>query len=319
MQAKMFRIGTRGSPLALAQAHDVRRRLTTALAIEADAVEIVVITTSGDRIQDRALAQIGGKGLFTKEIEDALFEHRIDFAVHSMKDVETQLPPGLMIGAILEREDARDAFISLRHPSIEALPQGAVVGTSSLRRRAQLKNIRPDVEVVEFRGNVETRLRKLADGIAEATFLACAGLNRLAMSDRITSAVPITAMLPAVAQAAVGVEIRADDERAATALAALNHEETALCVTAERVFLARLDGSCRTPVAANATLADGKFKILGEILMPDGSQVWRGTRAGRPTEAMTLANDLAGELLDTAGHEFAAVVAASQKINEGHS
>lgn len=307
----MLRIGTRGSPLALVQAHDVRRRLMAARGLAEDQVEIVVITTSGDRIQDRALAQIGGKGLFTKEIEEALFENRVDLAVHSMKDMETKLPDGLTIGAVLEREDVRDAFISLRHGSLDALPRGAVVGTSSLRRRAQLKHLRPDVEVVEFRGNVDTRLRKLADGVAEATFLACAGLNRLGMADRVTAAVPVASMLPAVAQAAVAIEIRAGDERTAGALAPLNHEATTLCVTAERAFLARLDGSCRTPVAANATLSGGRMHLTGEILMPDGSKAWRGERQGGAAEALKFAVDLADELLAAAGPGYATAVAAA--------
>ena len=310
MQATSLKIGTRGSPLALAQANDVRRRLIASTGLRPEAVEIVVITTSGDRIQDRELAAIGGKGLFTKEIEEALFDRSIDLAVHSMKDMETRLPDGLAIGCVLEREDVRDAFISLAHRGLDACPSGTVVGSSSLRRQAQLRNRRPDLKVVGFRGNVETRLRKLADGIAEATFLACAGLNRLGMQDRITAAIETDVMLPAVAQGAVAIEVRAGDEPVLDALAALNHEATALCVTAERAFLARLDGSCRTPIAGLAELAGGDIRFRGEILKPDGSAVVRAERRGPAAQAVRLAVDAADEILAQAGPDFLATAAS---------
>ena len=219
----VLRIGTRGSPLALVQAHLVRDRLMAAHALGDAHFDIVVIKTSGDRIQDRPLSEVGGKGLFTKELEEALGDGDIDLAVHSMKDVATRLPDGLTMAAILEREDPRDAFISLRSTSLAELPRGAVVGTSSLRRQAQVKAARADLQVVQFRGNVETRLRKLAEGVAQATFLAVAGLNRLGLQAHITAAIAADEMLPAVAQGAVGVEIRADDEKMAALVAPLDH------------------------------------------------------------------------------------------------
>ncbi|MBN9353486.1 MAG: hydroxymethylbilane synthase, partial [Hyphomicrobium denitrificans] len=222
MQAARIRIGTRGSPLALAQAHEVRDRLAKAHGLSEDAISITIIKTTGDRVTDRPLSDIGGKGLFTKEIEDALFAREIDIAVHSMKDMQTELPDGLALGAVLPREDPRDAFISLKHANISALPTGAIVGTSSLRRKSQVLSIRPDLSVIDFRGNVETRLRKLKDGVAEATFLAVAGLNRLGLSDRITAIVPSADMLPAAAQGAIGLEIRAGDKEAEAFVAPLN-------------------------------------------------------------------------------------------------
>ena len=212
MQATRIRIGTRGSPLALAQAVEVRDRLMSAHDLPAEAFEIVAIRTSGDRIQDRSLSQIGGKGLFTKEIEEALLASQIDLAIHSMKDMPTHLEPGLSIAALLPRADVRDAFISLRWPSLAAMPADAVVGTSSLRRQAQVRRLRPDLRVVPLRGNVDTRLRKLGENVADATLLAMAGLDRLGLQDRVTEPMPVETMLPAVAQGAIGVEIRSDDE-----------------------------------------------------------------------------------------------------------
>jgi hydroxymethylbilane synthase len=314
--ARMIRIGTRGSPLALAQAHEVEARLTAAHGAGPDlgqdsgqlAFEIKVIKTTGDRIQDRPLAEAGGKGLFTKEIEEALLAGEVDIAVHSMKDMPTVLPAGLALAAFLPREDVRDALISPKAASLADLPRGAVVATSSLRRQAQVRHLRPDLRVVPMRGNVETRLRKLAEGVADATLLALAGLNRLGITDRAAGPVPVEAMLPAVAQGAIGVEIRADDERMAQLLAPLNHEPTALAVTAERVFLARLEGSCRTPIAALGELVDGpagpRFVFRGMILSPDGSQCFEAERQGRPEEALRLAEDAAAEILAAAGPEF---------------
>jgi hydroxymethylbilane synthase len=295
-----LKIGTRGSPLALAQATDVQRRLEAAHGA-ALTCEIVVIKTSGDRIQDRPLSEVGGKGLFTKELEEALYSGAIDLAVHSMKDLETRLPADLAIGAVLPREDARDAFISLTHPSLANLPKGARLGTSSLRRAAQVRRLRPDLEVVEFRGNVETRLRKLENGVAAATLLACAGLKRLGQAHRITHAIELGEMIPAVAQAAVAIELRADDETTRHQVSALDDPATALAVTAERAFLAELDGSCRTAIAAHAWLADGELRFVGELLAPDGSASWRAERSGRPAQAIELAVDAAAEIRRRSG------------------
>ncbi len=301
LQALPIRIGTRGSPLALAQAHEVRDRIAAAHGLPHDAISITIIKTSGDQILDRPLAEIGGKGLFTKEIEDALLSNEIDLAVHSMKDMQTALPDGLVIGAVLPREDVRDAFISLRHPTLASLPQGATVGTSSLRRQAQLLHARPDLEVVGFRGNVQTRLRKLQEGVAEATFLAVAGLKRLGLQDRITAPIPIDEMLPAVAQGAIALEIRAGDERTADIIAPLNDAASALAVTAERAFLARLEGSCRTPIAGYAHLADGMLMFRGQVLSPDGKKGCSVARSSLPERAIDLGLSAADDVLVKAG------------------
>ena len=297
MQAAPIRIGTRGSPLALAQAHEVRDRLARAHGISADTIQIHVIKTSGDQILDRPLADIGGKGLFTKEIEDALLSNEIDLAVHSMKDMQTALPDGLMIGAVLPREDVRDAFISLKFPNLDGLPNGAVVGTSSLRRQAQLLFVRPDLTVIGFRGNVQTRLKKLQEGVADATFLAVAGLKRLGLHDRITSAVETTQMLPAVSQGAIGIEIRSGDQRTADVVAPLNHEASATAVTAERAFLGRLEGSCRTPIAGLAEITGGAMQFRGQVLSPDGKVSYAVERHGAHAKATHLGLDAADEIL----------------------
>ena len=304
MQAVRRRIGTRGSPLALAQAREVCSRLAQAHGLPETEFEIVPITTSGDRIQNRPLSEAGGKGLFTKEIEEALLARAIDLAVHSAKDMPTVLPDGLVIAAYPPREDVRDAFISPRHISLDALPAGAIVGTSSLRRQAQVLRRHPHLGVTGLRGNVETRLRKLEAGDADATLLACAGLNRLNLQHRITAPIEPDVMLPAVAQGAIAIEIRAGDEDTAALLGAICHEETALCVTAERAFLARLDGSCRTPIAGLATLSHGRLHLSGEILTPDGAQSHAGRRDGLPQEAVRMGQDLAAELLGRAGPDF---------------
>jgi hydroxymethylbilane synthase len=304
LQASTIRIGTRGSPLALAQAREVQTRLEAAHGAGRLAFEVRAIKTSGDRIQDRPLSEAGGKGLFTKEIEEALLAGEIDLAVHSMKDMPTQLPEGLTVSCYLPREDVRDAFICAKAARLADLPAGAVVGTSSLRRQAQVKHLRPDLVVVPLRGNVETRLRKLAEGAADATLLACAGLKRLGLTDRIASPVPVDEMLPAVAQGAIGVETRADDQVMARLLAPINHEPTALAVTAERAFLARLEGSCRTPIAGLAELAGGRFAFRGMILTPDGGQAHAARREGRPEQAIALAEAAAAELLTKAGPDF---------------
>ncbi len=306
-----IRIGTRGSPLALAQAHEVRDRLMAATGWPAGQFDVVTIRTSGDRIQDRPLSEAGGKGLFTKEIEEALLRSEIDLAVHSMKDMPTVLPMGLSIAAMLPRADVRDAFISLTAKSLADLPPGSKVGTSSLRRAAQVKRLRPDLAIVPFRGNVQTRLQKLADGVAYATLLAVAGLDRLGMSDRITAAIDPKDMLPAVAQGAIGVEVRSDDARIRQLLAPIDDAATTLCVSAERAFLARLEGSCRTPIAGLAHLAGGDLIVRGEILTPDGRESFKSEHRGRPEQALVLGEALADELLAAAGPEFLTMLAGS--------
>lgn len=299
-----LRIGTRGSPLALAQAHETRDRLMAAHGLPDAAFSIVVIKTTGDRVLDRALSEIGGKGLFTKEIEEALLSGDIDLAVHSMKDMPTVLPDGLILAAYLPREDVRDAFVSHRHEGLAALPQGAVVGSSSLRRRAQLLHRRPDLQVVEFRGNVQTRMKKLAEGVAEATFLACAGLRRLGMEHEIRAAIPVEDMLPAVAQGAIGIETRADDAATLALLAPVGCGDTAIRLAAERAFLAGLDGSCRTPIGGLATLEDGRLRLRGEIIRPDGSERLSTERLGLVADAAAMGADAAAELRSRGGDGF---------------
>jgi len=297
-----LKIGTRGSQLALAQAHETRERLMKAHGWSADDIEIVIIKTTGDRVLDRPLAEIGGKGLFTKEIEEALLDGRTDLAVHSMKDVPAELPDGLVISTNLPREDNRDAFISRIAASIDELPEGARVGTSSVRRAAQLLARRPDLRIVPFRGNVGTRLEKLERGEVDATFLACAGLNRLGLPDRITQKVPPEIMLPAVAQGAIGIEIRANDETTRALLEPLNDTATQVCVAAERGFLRQLEGSCRTPLAAFATVDEtGVISLRCEALSLDGRQVWRAARRGAAHEAEELGRDAAREVAAAAG------------------
>ena len=299
-----LRIGTRGSALALAQAHETRERLMAAHGLPADAFQIVVIKTTGDRVLDRPLKEIGGKGLFTREIEDALTGGDIDIAVHSMKDMPTLQPEGLVIDCYLPREDVRDAFVSPLFGSISELPQGAVVGSSSLRRRAQLALRRPDLHLVEFRGNVQTRLKKLEDGVAVATFLAMAGLSRLRMLDVARGAVDPDEMLPAVAQGCIGVERRADDARTGAMLAAIADHDSALRMAAERAFLARLDGSCQTPIAGLAVLRGDRLHLRGEILRPDGSEVIAGEREGPAHDGAAMGTDLANELRARAPADF---------------
>jgi hydroxymethylbilane synthase len=304
VQAGKIRIGTRGSPLALAQAREVRQQLKIVHDLADLDVEIRVIKTSGDRIQDRPLSEAGGKGLFTKEIEESLLAGEIDLAVHSTKDMLTVLPSGLMIGAVLPREDVRDAFISIKYPSLASLPNGAIVGTSSLRRQAQVKRLRPDLNTINFRGNVETRLKKLEDGTVDATILATAGLNRLGKSDRISSLMPIEDMLPAVGQGAVAVEVRGEDAVTAMRLAPLNDEATALCVAAERAFLAQLDGSCRTPIAGLAELRDDMLHFRGMILSHDGASCLEVKLVGTHSSALKIGEDAGAELVARAGRGF---------------
>ncbi len=291
-----LRIGTRGSPLALAQAREVAKELCEAHDLAPDAVSIEVIKTSGDLIQDRPLSEVGGKGLFTKELERALADGQIDMAVHSMKDVPTQLQDGHCIGAVLPREDVHDALVSHHFGAIADLPQGAVFGTSSLRRRAQLLALRPDLQMVEFRGNVQTRLKKLTDGVAVATILARAGLNRLGQQDLGTT-LPSDVLLPAIAQGAVGIEHLTARSDLQSVLEPLHHEETGLRIGAERAFLRQLDGSCRTPIAGLAQIIDGRLKFRGEVLSPDGSQVMKVSRDGARDDAAALGTDAGAELL----------------------
>ncbi len=295
-----LKIGTRGSPLALYQANETKGRLMAAHGFSADDIEIVVITTTGDRIRDRPLSEIGGKGLFTKEIEEALFAGDIQLAVHSMKDMPARLPDGLVMAALLPREDVRDAFLSPVAANIGTLPKGAVVGSSSVRRGAQLRRIRPDIEVIQFRGNVETRLKKLSDGVASATFLAAAGLNRLGLADKITSLVPIDMMLPAVAQGCIGIETREDDDATRAMLGVINHEASAVAVNCERAFLAALDGSCRTPLAGHAVIANGVVKFRGHALTLDGVHCFETTREGSPADAERMGRE-AGEQVKAEG------------------
>ena len=303
-----LRLGTRGSPLALAQANEVRARLAAAhpeLSEEA-AVEIVVIKTTGDTVQDRTLAEIGGKGLFTKEIEEALLAGRIDAAVHSMKDVPTWLPEGLEISTILPREDPRDAIFSAGGRDLAGLPAGSVVGTASLRRQSQVLLARPDLEVVPLRGNVETRLRKLAEGQVDATLLAMAGLKRLGKAGEVSAVLAPEDMLPAVAQGAIGLEIRADDGIARGFLAALDDRDSAIRVAAERACLEVLDGSCRTPIAVFAELEAGgaEMRLRALVALPDGSQAHRAERRGAAVEGAALGRDAGAELRAAAGPAF---------------
>lgn len=303
-----LKIGTRGSPLALAQAFETRRRLMAARGLAEDACEIVVIKTTGDDrtliAADRPLKEIGGKGLFTKEIEEALLAGGIDIAVHSMKDMPVAQPEGLMLDCYLPREDVRDAFVAPTVARLADLSEGAVVGTSSLRRRAQLAYRRPDLRLVEFRGNVQTRLKKLSEGMAQATFLAMAGLNRLGMAHVATAPIAPEEMLPAVAQGAIGIERRAADAAVADLLAAIHDGPTGERLAAERAFLATLDGSCETPIAGLALHEGDGLWLRGEILRPDGSEVIAGTRRMVVSDAAAAGADLARELLAQAPKGF---------------
>lgn len=305
------RIGTRGSPLALAQAHETRDRLIAAhpdLAA-AGAIEIVVIKTTGDMVLDRTLAEIGGKGLFTKEIDEAMLEGRIDIAVHSMKDVATVLPEGIVLPCILPREDPRDAFLCLKADSLAALPAGSVIGTASLRRGAQILFRRPDLKVEPLRGNVQTRLKRLEEGTVDATLLALAGLRRLGLSERATAVLDENDFLPAVAQGAIGITCRTGDEAAHAWLAALDHPPSHIRITAERAFLRVLDGSCRTPIAALARLDGDQLSFHGLILRPDGSQGFETARSGAAAGAEAMGIDAGEELLRRAGPGFFQVTA----------
>jgi hydroxymethylbilane synthase len=262
------------------------------------------IRTSGDLIQDRPLADAGGKGLFTKEIEQALIDGAIDLAVHSAKDMSTVLPDGLVLAACLEREDVRDAFISKKAASLSALPAGSVAGTSALRRQAQVRRLRPDLTVVNFRGNVETRLRKLDDGAVDATLLALAGLKRLGLAQAATALLDVDEFLPAVGQGIIAIEARQDDNATRSLLAPLNHADTAIALSAERAFLAVLDGSCRTPIAGHATVASGRVRLRGLIAKPDGSAVFETAREGATADAIRLGQEAGAELKRQGGADF---------------
>lgn len=299
-----LRIGTRGSPLALAQAYETRKRLTNALNISEDSFEIVVISTSGDRILDRPLKEVGGKGLFTKEIEQDMLDGKIDIAVHSMKDMPVEQPDGLTLGCYLPREDVRDAFVSSRYKNVNELPSGSKVGTSSLRRKAQLKFSRPDLEVVEFRGNVQTRLKKLKDGVATCTFLAMAGLNRLGLEEVAQSTMNPNEMLPAIAQGAIGIEWREEDRQISDILKKIHHEETGQRLNTERAFLAELDGSCQTPIAGLAIIEGSSLKFTGQVLRTDGSESISETAFGDIEDGPRLGREMAQKILSQAGPEF---------------
>jgi len=304
LPSELLKIGTRGSPLALAQAAETRARLMAAWDLPESAFEIVVIQTSGDRIQDRPLRLVGGKGLFTKEIEEQLLDGRIDIAVHSMKDMPTHQPDGLVLDTYLPREDVRDAFVSPTMLNISELPQGARAGTSSLRRRAQLLNFRPDLEVVEFRGNVHTRLKKLENRLASCTFLAMAGLNRLNVTGIGANAIDTEDMLPAVGQGAIGIERRSADEVTGNFLKPLNDVETEKRLVVERAFLATLDGSCQTPIAGLAVIEGSELILRGEVLRPDGTEKLSGIRIGSIADGVDMGHDLAIYLLSQAGPDF---------------
>jgi hydroxymethylbilane synthase len=299
-------IGTRGSPLALWQANHVRTLLIAAHGLGDDAIALQPITTSGDRIRDKPLRDFGGKGLFTKEIDEALLNGAVDLAVHSMKDLPTDLPPGIVIAAVLPRGDVRDAFISAKGESLAALPPGAVVGSSSLRRQAQVKRSRPDLQCIDLRGNVETRLAKIERGMADATLLALAGLNRLGLAGHVTSILSTDEMLPAVAQGAIGIACRSDDARARELLQALNDPATATAVACERAFLGELDGSCRTPIAGLAEIASGALRFRGLVLNPEGTEWHEIDRLGRPEDAESIGAEAGRALLALAGPNFLA-------------
>ena len=302
--ASPLKIGTRGSPLALAQAYETRSRLSQAFDLSENCFEIIVIKTTGDRILDRPLKEIGGKGLFTKEIEEDLLSGKIDIAVHSMKDMPTLQPDGLILDTYLPREDVRDAFVSLSHDGLADLPEGAKLGSSSLRRRAQLMLKRPDLEVVEFRGNVQTRLKKLEDGVADATFLAAAGLKRLDMAHIAKSFIDTDIMLPAVAQGAIGIERRSNDSATADMLAAIHHTPTGQRLAAERAFLAALDGSCETPIAGLAELDGTTLRLRGEVIRPDGSESVADDQTGAIEDGAEMGRAMARKLLEQGGPNF---------------
>ncbi|KAL8147038.1 porphobilinogen deaminase, chloroplastic-like [Apium graveolens] len=306
----LIRIGTRGSPLALAQAYETREKLMAKHAelAEDGAIQIVVIKTTGDKILSQPLADIGGKGLFTKEIDEALLNSEIDIAVHSMKDVPTYLPEKTILPCNMQREDVRDAFISVSAASLADLPAGSTIGTASLRRKSQILHRYPSLNVLEnFRGNVQTRLKKLNEGVVQATLLALAGLKRLNMTENVAAILSIDEMLPAVAQGAIGIACRSNDDTMASYLASLNHEETRLAVACERSFLLTLDGSCRTPIAGYASRdEDGNCIFKGLVASPDGTRVLETSRKGPYSydDMIAMGKDAGQELLSMGGANF---------------
>ena len=303
-----LRIGTRGSPLAMAQAYETRRRLMEEFPelTEEGAIEICVLKTQGDMILDKSLMELGGKGLFTKELDTALLGDEVDICVHSMKDVPTWLPEGTVLPCNLPREDTNDAFIHKDGSvtTIAELPDNSVIGTASLRRQAQLMAQNPTLKCVNFRGNVQTRLRKLSDGVVDATLLAIAGLKRMDMDDCATAVLDWDEMLPAVAQGAIGIQCRSDDERSLKYIGALNHPDTKACVDCERAFLEALDGNCKTPIAGQARIIDGKIKFKGLIAMPDGSQKFETESEGEIADAAKIGRAAGEKVKADAGEKF---------------
>lgn len=299
-----LKIGTRGSPLALAQAHEAQARMMAAHRLPGEAFEIVVISTSGDRIQDRPLSEAGGKGLFTKEIEEALLARRIDIAVHSSKDMPTVLPDGLELSAFLPREDARDAFIGKAAKRIADLPRGAKVGSSSLRRQALIRRMRPDLDVVMFRGNVQTRLRKLDEGVADGTILAYAGLKRLGLDNVVTDLMSLEIFPPAPGQGAICIESRIGDADVEKMLAAIHDVPTGQALACERAFLAALDGSCRTPIAGHATISSESLSFAGLIISPDGTASHEVRLDGPARDAARIGAEAAKAVRARAGETF---------------
>lgn len=306
MLDKVLRIATRQSPLALWQAHYVQEYLMS--CHPGLTVILVPMVTRGDVILDTPLAKVGGKGLFVKELELALLENRADIAVHSMKDVPVEFPQGLGLVTICEREDPRDAFVSNRYASLDELPAGSIVGTSSLRRQCQLAQHRPDLVIRSLRGNVGTRLSKLDNGDYDAIILAVAGLKRLKLDERIRQALPPETSLPAVGQGAVGIECRLDDEYTRALLAPLNHDDTAICVRAERAMNTRLEGGCQVPIGSYAELEQGELWLRALVGAPDGSQMVCGERRGKAENAELMGIDLADELLNKGAREILAAV-----------
>jgi hydroxymethylbilane synthase len=292
----LFTLGTRGSPLALAQANEARRRLAAAHGWEIERIALQVIRTTGDRIQDRPLADVGGKGLFTKEIDAALLAGAIDAAVHSAKDLPSIMPDGVAIAAYLPREDVRDALVSALADTIEGLPHGATFGAASLRRQAQALRLRPDLKPALLRGNVETRLSKAESGAVGATLLALAGLKRRGLAHRARAVLDVDKFLPAPGQGAIAITVREGDARALEALNAISDGATMAALVAERAFLAELEGSCRTPIAGLARLEDGRLRLLGEVLRSDGSERFEIAAEGTPVDAERLGRDAGRDL-----------------------
>lgn len=299
MTSRKVTIGTRGSQLALTQANWVASQLRSAHpGLE---VELQIIKTKGDKILDVPLAKVGGKGLFVKEIEDALLDGRADLAVHSMKDVPTELPPNLFIACVPEREDVRDALISRAGAGLNDLPSGAIVGTSSLRRRSQLLHARPDLNVVSIRGNLDTRIKKLETENLDAIIVAAAGLRRMGLENQATQFIPTDIMVPAIGQGALGIEARQDDSETLVLLKVLHHPPTAVCVAAERAFLATMEGGCQVPLAALCTLSGDRVDVSGLVADPDGKRYFRGQRQGAAKDSAEIGRVLAQELLDQGG------------------